>query len=135
MVCIATRESAKWSVHRSYSVRVRASVHPSDTSYRARGIRNLFPGRGGTEISNRAMTRSRNNLKPKTAARPASRQVAERPRSGRADVARERTRNGNRKQPPTGLARLYAAPTARYISRDTGLPGFNSFAAGYEPPP
>ena len=27
---------------------------------------------------------------------------------------RERTRNGNRKQPPTGLARLYAAPTARY---------------------
>ena len=28
--------------------------------------------------------------------------------------ANEATRNGNRKQPPTGLARLYAAPTARY---------------------
>ena len=124
MVCIATRESAKWSVHRSYSVRVRASVHPSDTSYRARGIRNLFPGRGGTEISNPAP----DDPGSRVIILKADPQVARcQVRTRRADVART---NAERQQEATAHR-----TSAALRGTDCALPGFNSFAAGYEPPP
>ena len=70
----------------------------------------------------RAMTRSRNNLQTLKTGRPLFKQIILKPprdppparwpsvqvrrQDARgADVARERTRNGNRKQPPTGLER------------------------------